>query len=407
MSTEIEIIIDDGGVALIGDEKQLDRLLATSQLTSMPIDLSLLTPIVGKLGIAAQGGAEIAANAGRWLKLTEESAKALKLGNAMKGSTVDVARAVMTENGKISKILEFVKPGQLLSNPAVLTGVGGMMAQFAMQQAMEEITDYLARIEAKLGDVLQAQKDAQIAPLISAGLVIDEVMSVREKVGRVSETSWSKIQNMSGVLKTAQSYAILQVAAQAKKLAISSSIGESATVSLEIENSIDEWLAVIARAEQLSDALGVLELDRIFATDPAEIENHKQGLAIARAKRQEAIKTAIERLSNQLSFTAENANGKVLFNPRKTPKVINSSNAIAQSLNDFKSVIAIADTNSHFESRPWKSAAIEAKNQAFEKADDGLNMVKKVANETAENVARLAEGIKDEIDKKFHRDGKK
>ena len=42
---------------------------------------------------AAKGGSEVAASAGRWVKLTEESARALKLGNAMKGSSDSVSRA--------------------------------------------------------------------------------------------------------------------------------------------------------------------------------------------------------------------------------------------------------------------------------------------------------------------------
>jgi len=36
----------------------------------------------------------------------------------------------------------------------------GIMAQVAMQQTMDEITDYLATIDEKLDDVLRAQDDA-------------------------------------------------------------------------------------------------------------------------------------------------------------------------------------------------------------------------------------------------------
>ena len=41
------------------------------------------------------------------VKLTDESAKALKLGNAMKGSTDSVSRAIVTTSkGKITNILK-------------------------------------------------------------------------------------------------------------------------------------------------------------------------------------------------------------------------------------------------------------------------------------------------------------
>ena len=52
----------------------------------------------------------------------------------------------------------------MLTNPAVLAGAAGIMAQFAMQQTMDEITDYLATIDEKLDDVLRAQKDAVLSP---------------------------------------------------------------------------------------------------------------------------------------------------------------------------------------------------------------------------------------------------
>lgn len=43
------------------------------------------------------------------------------------------------------------------------------MAQVAMQQTMQEITDYLESIDEKVEDVLRAQKDAALSELIGAG----------------------------------------------------------------------------------------------------------------------------------------------------------------------------------------------------------------------------------------------
>ena len=78
-----------------------------------------------------------------------------------KGRGTGVSRAILTEeNGRIKGILEIVDgPGQVLTNPTVLAGAAGIMAQMAMQQTMDEITDYLAVIDAKVDDVLRAQKE--------------------------------------------------------------------------------------------------------------------------------------------------------------------------------------------------------------------------------------------------------
>ena len=45
----------------------------------------------------------------------------------------------------------------MVTNPAMLAGAAGIMAQFAMQQQMDEIMDYLATIDQKLDDVLRSQ----------------------------------------------------------------------------------------------------------------------------------------------------------------------------------------------------------------------------------------------------------
>ncbi|MGK5643329.1 hypothetical protein ACSNOK_34415, partial [Streptomyces sp. URMC 126] len=89
----------------------------------------------------------------------------------------------------------------------ILTGAAGVMAQLAMQQAMDEITDYLKAIDAKVDDVLRAQKDAVLAYMIAAGDLLDEAMAVRESVGRVSEVTWSKVQGVGFTISRTQIYA--------------------------------------------------------------------------------------------------------------------------------------------------------------------------------------------------------
>ncbi len=86
--------------------------------------------------------------------------------------------------GQIKGFVQFVKgPGSLLTNPAILAGAAGIMAQLAMQQTMDEITDYLATIDEKVDDVLRAQKDAVLADMIGVDLVIEEAMTIREHGG--------------------------------------------------------------------------------------------------------------------------------------------------------------------------------------------------------------------------------
>ena len=90
MSDDIDIISDGDGVAIIGRPTAVDRFLSAAGVTSKDMQLDRKLRSAVKAGsVLGQVGSEIAANSGRWVKLTEESAKALKLGEAMKGSAAD------------------------------------------------------------------------------------------------------------------------------------------------------------------------------------------------------------------------------------------------------------------------------------------------------------------------------
>jgi hypothetical protein len=101
-----------------------------------------------------QTGSEIAANSGRWVKLTEESAQRVKQFGLMDTKIPGVKHAMVGQPGDIKHWIQIVKsPGTLATNPAMLAGAAGIMAQIAMQQTMAEITDYLAAIDEKLDDM--------------------------------------------------------------------------------------------------------------------------------------------------------------------------------------------------------------------------------------------------------------
>jgi hypothetical protein len=268
-----------GGVGIgpddLGDALLLvgavERFLVSEGLPSKDLGLPRLGSALSAVAGAAQAGSEIAASSGRWVKLTKESAQALKKYQLMKSSEPGVSRAVLTQNGKIKGLLEVTTtPGSLLTSPALLAGAAGLMAQLAMQQTMDEITDYLAAIDEKVDDVLRAQKDAVLADMTGAGFVIEEAMTVREHVGRVSETTWSKVQATSMTIARTQAYALRQLDTLAERMEHTTRIGDLARASRDAASAVREWLAVLARCFPLHDAIAMLELDRVLdASGPA------------------------------------------------------------------------------------------------------------------------------------------
>jgi hypothetical protein len=235
MDNEIQLISDGDGLAVIGNATDVESFLVSEGLSSKDLGLQRLKSAFGTGAAAAQAGSEIAANSGRWVKLTQESAQRVKKFGLMESKTPGVSHAMVGKPGSIKSWLQIEKgAGSLLTNPARLAGAAGIMAQLAMQQTMDEITDYLATIDEKVDDVLRAQKDGVLARMIGVDLVIEETMTIREQVGRVSEVTWSKVQAAPATIAETQAYALRQLDALAEKVAaLKGAVRAEAAVSLQ------------------------------------------------------------------------------------------------------------------------------------------------------------------------------
>ena len=74
---EIEFISDGEGLAIIGNAAAVERFVTSTGLPSRQLDLARVNSTVAKSGALMSTASEVSANAGRWMKLTEESARAL------------------------------------------------------------------------------------------------------------------------------------------------------------------------------------------------------------------------------------------------------------------------------------------------------------------------------------------
>lgn len=288
--------------------------------------------------------------------------------------------------------VEFAKgPGSALTNPTVLAGAAGIMAQFAMQQSMDEITDYLAAIDEKVEDVLRAQKDSALADMIGVDFVIEEAMTIREQVGRVSEVTWSKVQSTSMTIARTQAYALRQLDALAEKLEQKTKISDLAKASKEAETTVQEWLAVLARCFQLQDALAVLELDRVLDASPDELDRHRLALRAGRRNRMDLISRSTERLTTRMGVAAGRANTKVLLHPSTSGAVVRASNQVEAAVGGFHERLGIERDRQSLEARRWADAAAEVRTKAFETGAEGVDAARTLGSETFDR-ARYATG---------------
>lgn len=379
MDDDVQLISDGDGLAVIGEPAAVERFFAANELPKgRDLGLERLKPVAGAAAAAMQAGSEIAANHGRWVKLSEKSSELLKTHAAMKGSLPTLERGVIMDGNKIKGIVEFAKgPGTYLTNPAVLSGAAGIMAQYAMQQAMDEISDYLAVIDAKVDDILRGQKDAVLADMIGVEMVIDEAMMIREQVGRVSETTWSKVQGTSMTLGRTQGYALRQLDALAEKMEKTTKVDDLVRVTKEAESTVREWLAVLARCFQLQEATGVLELDRVLDAAPEELDQHRLALRTVRQNRLAVIGRTTDRLLERMDAAAGTANAKVLLNPFDSRAIVGSSNRAATGVVQFNGLLGVADERESLEARPWLVAVGDTWDSARDQGAEGVDAARR------------------------------
>ena len=397
MDHEIQLISDGDGLAVIGDPAAVERFLVSEELpSSKDLELPRLGSVLSTGAAAAQAGSEIAGNSGRWVKLTKESAHlADKYGLRTSSKTGLSTGVVKGNSGHVRGFVEFAKgPGPRVANPAMLAGAAGIMAQLAMQQAMNEITDYLATIDEKVDDVLRAQKDAVLAGMIGAGFVIEEAMTVREHVGRVSEVTWSKVQATSMTIEQTRAYALRQLDALAEKVEHKAKIGDLAKTSKEAESKVQEWLAVLARCFQLQDAIAVLELDRVLDASPDELDRHRLGLRAARQNRLELISQSTEHLMARMDAAAAGtADTQVLLHPTASRAVVHSSNHVAAAVVEFHGRLGIQRGRQSLEARRWVDAAAEVKDKALETGAEGVDAARRLGNETLDRARSVTDKL--------------
>ncbi len=317
MVGEIELVSDGDGLVVVGDRSAVERFLDHAGLLQNAKEFSL-----GKLGTVLRAGGDVAKTASGvaeqsalYLKLTPESAKRLKdAGGLMKTKTEGISHAMLGEPGKVSlKWLQVEDgPASLLTNPAVLAGVGGLMSQCAQQVEAQELKALLVRIDEKLDDVRRAQRNAVLAKLNRAAAAIEEAMTIRRFDGDPA-TLWDKVSGESATILEVQDDALLALGALADKVEGKSKAGELKKATQEIEREAAIQLAIVARCFELQDEFRIVELDHVLATAPETLEGHRLGLADARQKRRECVLERTKRLMEQMDAAGGIVNASVLL----------------------------------------------------------------------------------------------
>ncbi|MFW6724657.1 hypothetical protein ACHZ98_31820 [Streptomyces sp. MAR4 CNY-716] len=360
MDNEIQLISDGDGLAVVGSPTDVERFLASEGLLSLSRDLGLhrLGPLLRIGAGVAQAGSEIAAHSSRWVKLTEESARLYKECGLMESKTPGVSYAMVGKPGSIKSWLQVAEgPVSFLTNPAILSGAAGLMAQLAMQHEMNEIHSYLSAIDKKVDGVLRDQKNAELAKVVGAGFDIGSAMTVREQTGRVDAITWSTVQRRTHTITDALGWTLLRLDALAKRVESTGKIGDLARNAEEAESEVRELLIVLAYCFELQDTLDMLRLDRVLDESPNELDGHRLALNADRQKWRERIARETEHLMARMDAAAGTADSNVLLHSTTSRAVVGSVNRVGTAVAAFHRPLGIECGRRSLEATRWWDAA--------------------------------------------------
>lgn len=361
---EITVIEDEKGLTIFGDPQAVEAWLGANGVASQPIG-SAFTKAAHTAGVTANETMRLMEQSGRWVKLTKESAALAKATQATSG----VARA---GNGQIIKHLKFAQVGGLFT-PAGVAVLGSILAQKALEQSISEITDYLKVIDAKIDDLIQDQKDNVIAELFSLRHAVEEAYVIRQETGFVSSTTWSKVASRGADATRIQKYALQKIQGLAQKIQTAKTAADLKTSTDVLSSEIAGWLMALGNAVVVQDQLAVIELDRVLEESPEAVEQHKEGLKLARDRRISEIEATLLELGNQLGPAWNTAQDMQFRNPIVVKKIFAGISAVDRDLDAFAEALELQE-NSWNESEVfgWKVAASA-------KAADTVDGIKNVA----------------------------
>ena len=344
MAEEVQLIGDDDGLAVIGEPTAVERFLKSVDqwASSRELDLRPLKPYIAIGADIAQKASEIAENSGRWIKLTEESAALVKEHGLMASKqNADENHLMIPGLSGVGKWLQTEQDGvPLLANPAAVSTLSGILAQAATQQTMAEVVDYLKAIEHKVDDVLRKVDDAQVAKMVGVAESIERAWAIREETGTVNETLWSTVDQSFPTIAATQAYALRQLDTIARRLE-DTKVGDLAQAAALAKTDVPKWLGVLAQCFRLQDAVEMIELDRVLAEAPEELDAYRVGLQKAKQQRRGLISDHTFQLLSRMDAAVSTANAKMIWNRTLSHAVIGSANDVATGIHDFHGLLSI------------------------------------------------------------------
>ncbi|QJC22379.1 hypothetical protein [Arcanobacterium buesumense] len=393
-NNQLTVIEDEDGLVIFGAGEALIEALEQRGAKSRPF--SPTQSILSSLGSISSLGGLVTQESGRWVKLTEESAKLV----AERGGIANVpAGVVRQDNGQIIKHIKFDQTGLMDLNPASFVSFGMYMQQMALQQQLEEIQEYLVTIDKKLDTLIRDQHDRVISEIFGLQMRVDEAAEIAQNVGELGDIAWSKIDDAEKVLAEAQAYALRKIEYLRKEISKTEFSSELQRLMNTAVEDVPQWMLVCAHALKIGDQVALLELEKVQHDTPQAYLAHRHAKKRARQRRLQLITDGISVWGEMLVAKAEEARDNKLLHPITADAVISDAESIARDTQNILRVLADQEMVLDVGERPaWLTVA---SNFVSEKSDSISRTAEEASTYAVEQLKAAPQAISSAVSSVF------
>ena len=243
----------------------------------------------------------------------------------------------------------------LIGNPAVLTGISGLLASFSQQLEAKDLNEFVARVDARLDEVLTNQRNETLAKIETAAEQIEEACALLDSDGD-PQTIWELVRSADERIATVQNEALKSLGSVADSAKRADSSKEMKKLRQEIEGKVNLWLSVLARCFELKDHFNLIELDHVMMTAPKKYDGHRKGLAKNRQRRQSKVIDQTSQVLAALDQAGALAVGRTIIHPNVAKRLVEAINTTADQIESFRKPLGIDKDHRMLEPLSWREA---------------------------------------------------
>ena len=369
-NNEVELIQDETGIAIYGNPLAQDAFLKELLALGIPdaenaMEMQKLNHFLGKTSSALEGFSSVLESSGRYLKLTKESAAKLeKYGLVpVKGAGLNIHHAMLGKSGSIKSWLQVeASPFSIITNPAALSGVAGLLAQEALLSEIRRIANFLEQLDFKIDAIREDLRTKTIAKLMRVSNAIEDAqVKMSHNGGELNSTAWSVIQSEIGVLDEVTSEATLQLSQMGEKVKDLANLKELDARVKTFEDEFTRWLCILFTALQKRNEIAVIELANVARVNPDQLLNHKAALnELVSLRRARAIQSAQEAVT-QLRSVSDLALDRVILHAPAAKRTSSAINNVQRKVALFENAFGLNVDRLGIDSMNWVDACRDKK----------------------------------------------